>query len=191
MCWRRACSFHARCWVCFWYVSIREWVFAGRRKSLSETCLPPLYQASEKKNGWQWLWRVISSRGKPRSQWVWPTAAHLEPMRRGEDLLRERESERRKKQRRSWVRRGFLVVPSAIDLLTSPQLQLGGHSPRVSAQRDSAGHWFQVTSLPPPPPICLTTESPPWNMWDIQPGDHYSTLDFNPTRMISCVRSTL
>lgn len=35
----------------FWYVSTREWVFAGRRKSLSETCLPPLYQASEKEMG--------------------------------------------------------------------------------------------------------------------------------------------
>lgn len=35
----------------------------------------------------------ISSQGKPRSQWVWPAAAHLEPKRQGVDL----EKKKRKK----------------------------------------------------------------------------------------------
>lgn len=162
----------------FWYVSTREWVFAGRRKSLSETCLPPLYQASEKEMGGSGCGglsvleesHVVGESGQLLLIWNQWDGGRI-------CWERERESEGRKKQRRSWVRRGFLVLPSAIDLLTSPRLQLGGHSPRASAQRDSAGRWFQVTS--PPPPICLTTlptESPPWNMWDIQPGDRYTTL---------------
>lgn len=137
----------------FWYVSTREWVFAGRRKSLSETCLPPLYQASEKEMGGSGCGglsvleesHVVGESGQLLLIWNQWDGGRI-------CWERERESEGRKKQRRSWVRRGFLVLPSAIDLLASPRLQLGGHSPRASAQRDSAGRWFQVTSPPPASP---------------------------------------
>lgn len=60
-------------------------------KQSIQTSILSQYQAGERV--WQWSWWVISSQGKPRSQLVWPTAAHLEPTRQGEDLLREREEE--------------------------------------------------------------------------------------------------
>lgn len=50
----------------------------------------PNFSVHKKSRGWRLRW-FFSSRGKPRSQWVWPTAAHLEPMRLGEDLWREEE----------------------------------------------------------------------------------------------------
>lgn len=92
-----------------------------------------LYSPSgEKKTGCQWLWWVISSQGKPRSQWVWPTAAHLEPMRQAEDLLREGEGERDMEEEK-WVRQGFLIVPSAINLLSPLDFNSAAHvfSPRA------------------------------------------------------------
>lgn len=85
----------------------------GCRKD-EESCILPQYQVGE--NGWQWLWWVISSQEKPRSQWVWPTAAHLEPTRQGEDLLKERDTEEEKLSQRE-----IPLVPNAIDLLTSFQ----------------------------------------------------------------------
>lgn len=60
-------------------------VFAGCGKGVC-----PNFSRHKKSRGW-WLRWFFSSRGKPRSQWVWPTAAHLEPMRLGEDLWREEE----------------------------------------------------------------------------------------------------
>lgn len=180
----------------FWYVSTREWVFAGRRKSLSETCLPPLYQASEKEMGGSGCGglsvleesHVVGESGQLLLIWNQWDGGRI-------CWERERESEGRKKQRRSWVRRGFLVLPSAIDLLASPRLQLGGHSPRALAQRDSAGRWFQVTSPPPASPDLFNNTT-----YRVSPMKHvrhsawrslHNTLHLNPTRMISCVRSTL
>lgn len=60
-------------------------VFAGCGKGVC-----PNFGLHKKSRGWRLRW-FFSSRGKPRSQWVWPTAAHLEPMRLGEDLWREEE----------------------------------------------------------------------------------------------------
>lgn len=75
---------------CVWYV------FIIREAVKQSNLLPPCQAKMRRKKenvGWQWLWRVISSRGKPRSQWVWPTAARLEPAKPGEDLPGEKEAE--------------------------------------------------------------------------------------------------
>lgn len=66
-------------------IFIGKGVFAGSGKGVC-----PNLSLRKKTRGWWPRW-FFSSRGKPRSQWVWPTAAHLEPMRPGEDLRREEE----------------------------------------------------------------------------------------------------
>lgn len=165
----------------FWYVSMREWVFAGRRKSLSETCLPPLYQASEKEMGGSGCGglsvleesHVVSESGQLLLIWnQWD----------GGRICWERERERARGERNRGevesdgdssccqVLSIFLHLPGFSSAATA-------HVPQLRETQQVAG--FKWPRRLPPPPICLTTlptESPPWNMWDIQPGDRYTTL---------------
>lgn len=141
------------------------------RKVSMLTCVLPWYSEITEKKGRQWLKWVISSQGKPRSQWVWPTAAHLEPMRRGEDLLK-RESERKK--RRSWVRGGFLIVPGTIHLLTSRCFL-----PTCASSEGVRRRWVSSSPhqsfYPPHTHRNRSTILPPCE-WDTSPGDHYFTF---------------
>lgn len=123
---------------CVWYVFIIG-------EAVKQSGLLPPYQAAGKKNekekkkvGWQWLWRVISSRGKPRSQWVWPTAARLEPVRPGEDLPGEKESEGGEKL----SQRGRFLIASFISTAGS----VAAAGPRVLLSAAAPDIW------PPPSP---------------------------------------
>lgn len=178
---------------CVFGTSIREWVFAGRRKSLSETCLPPLYQASEKEMGGSGCGglsvleesHVVSESGQLLliwNQWDGGRICWGRERARGERNRGEVESDGDSSCCQALSI--FLHLPGFSSAATA-------HVPQLRETQQVAG--FKWPHRLPPPPICLTTlptESPPWNMWDIQPGDHYNTLHLNPTRMISCVRST-
>lgn len=82
--------------------------------------------------GWQWLWRVISSQGKPRSQWVWPTAARLEPVRLGEDLPGEKEAEGGEKlsQRGQFFFASFISTAGSV-AAAGPRVLLSAAAPDI------------------------------------------------------------
>lgn len=131
---RRTRGSHAGWWVCL--VRLHHW---GSCETVQSSPSVPSKNEKEKKNlGWQWLWRVISSRGKPRSQWVWPTAARLEPARPGEDLPGQKEAEGGEKL----SQRGRFLIASFISTAGS----VAAAGPRVLLSAAAPDLW------PPPPP---------------------------------------
>lgn len=123
---------------------------SGRGSLLeAEKCLSKLvfslYTNRAGRKWWQWLWWVISSRGKPRSQWVWPTAVHLEPKRLGEDLLGERRGERHRGEVESEGDSSLCQMHSVCHI--SPA-QCRGYAPTCSGFKLTPDIW---------PPVSLWT----------------------------------
>lgn len=148
-------------------------------KSLSKLVFS-LYTNRAGRKWWRWLWWVISSRGKPRSQWVWPTAVHLEPKRLGEDLLGER-------HRRSWVRGGFLIVPNAFCLRTPPQRRSTGDKPTCSGFKLTPDIWPHVSLWTF---NNMSSESPPMTeTFHLQTEQHFR-FDHNEADFLCRILST-